>query len=157
MTSPRTPMAKDTDFAGRVSDMIQFAAQYPDAFRQMTEQMVDKARETDKHRQSEEYVGKLTALVDAFHVRHDFRVGDLIRWKASMKNKNRPAYGEIIVVAGVYESPYYSDSNSGSAYFKEPLDVQIALLDDDDELVMYFVDSRRFEIANPDIRVSLDD
>ncbi len=88
----------------------------------------------------------LKQLVDRLDERHEFRKGQFVVWKAGLKNKVKPDYGEPAIVAAVYPTPIYdgTDLSAGSPYFQEPLSLVIAFYHEDD-LVEFRVDGRRFE------------
>jgi len=71
--------------------------------------------------------------------------GDIVRWKAGLKNKKRPAYDEYVVVLEVLNVPIISKSEG--VYFAEPLDCKLGYVDGDGDLLTFFFDSRRFEKA----------
>ncbi len=88
----------------------------------------------------------LKQLVDRLDEGHVFSRGQIVVWKAGLKNKKRPDYGEPAIVTGVYPTPIYdeTENSSGSPYFYEPLSLVIGLYYDDD-FVEFRVDGRRFE------------
>jgi hypothetical protein len=75
-------------------------------------------------------------------------VGSLVVWKDGLRNRQRPRYCEPAVVIEIHEPDggvlFDQEPNSGSQYFREPLTIQVGLLDDAGDLVMYFCDKRRF-------------
>jgi len=74
---------------------------------------------------------------------HTFKPGDIVEWKNGLKNKR--ANGPFIVTE-VLTSPVLSKpDDSGSCYYREPLDVKLAIIDDDDDFVEHHYDSRRFQ------------
>lgn len=79
--------------------------------------------------------------------RHSFQVGQLVRWKPGLKNKIRPLYDQPGVVIEILDKPIRDSASdkTGSTYFREPLDIVIALIDEDGEFVGYHFDSGRFE------------
>jgi hypothetical protein len=81
---------------------------------------------------------------------YDFAPGDLVTWKAGMKHKRFPRYGQPAVVLEVLASPALDPVNeAGTTYFREPLDVVIGVLWDEGtdrgELIAFHFDSRRFQ------------
>lgn len=75
-------------------------------------------------------------------------MGDVITWKDGLRNKRFPQYGEVAVVSRVMEEPVFdSVENGGSIYFREPLDVVVAIIDSDGDLVELHLDSRRLRPA----------
>jgi len=80
----------------------------------------------------------------------EFRVGDIVKWKTGLKHYAQPAYGEIAVVAEVLQAPVYVASKNArdAGVFREPLDIVLALLDDDGDVVLQHFDKRRFVVWN---------
>lgn len=74
-----------------------------------------------------------------------FKVGDLVTWKDGLRNKRLD--GELVVTE-VLEIPVFDPvDNAGSPYFREPLNMKVAYLEGDGDLVEGHVDSRRFRLA----------
>jgi len=76
---------------------------------------------------------------------NEFKVGELVKWKAGLKNKKRPYPNQPAIVVQLLEKPDQVDEEAGSPYYREPLDIVLGLFDDDDEFLMYYYDKRRFE------------
>lgn len=75
-----------------------------------------------------------------------FAPGTIVRWKPGMKNKKRPKLDEPVIVVETLATPIFDTENDpGSPYFYEPLDVVVGMLDDDNDLVCWHLDSRRLE------------
>lgn len=92
--------------------------------------------------------GALTALYERLNNGHERRLlpGMLAQWKAGLKNRKHPDYGEPVVVLEVLSPPLIDASfESGSAYFREPLGIVVGLLDDDFGLSAMYADACRFE------------
>jgi hypothetical protein len=88
----------------------------------------------------------LLAAFHRFSTRHDFQPGQIVTWKKGMKNRRSPEYGEPAIVIEVLESPVLNPGDeSGTPYFREPLDIVIGTLDADSDLLCFHYDSRRFE------------
>lgn len=86
----------------------------------------------------------------AFTMRHLFQPGDLVTWKAGMKNKRVPHYGQPAVVIEVLATPIHdSESDASSPYFREPLDLVLGVIGDEGpmrgEFFCFSYDSRRFQ------------
>jgi len=78
----------------------------------------------------------------------EFKHGDVVRWKKGLKNKKYPKEGQPCIVIEEMKAPIIQDSrDSGSPYYREPLDLVLALLDDDSDLVIFHYDKRRFELV----------
>ena len=78
---------------------------------------------------------------------HEFKVGDLVKWKEGLKNKKRPYSDQPAIVIQLLEQPLIErqGEESGSPYYREPLDIILGLFDDDDEFLIFYYDKRRFE------------
>lgn len=77
----------------------------------------------------------------------EFKPGDIVCWKAGLKNRKRPGYGEPAIVVEVLTIPVFEGTDdAGSPYFREPLSVVLGLLNDED-FIMFHYDGRRFELA----------
>lgn len=88
----------------------------------------------------------LVAAAATFHARHQFTAGQLVTWKKGMKNRRSPGYGEPAIVIEVLATPLLNPGDeSGTPYFREPLDIIIGTLDADGDLLCFHYDSRRFE------------
>jgi len=86
---------------------------------------------------------KLQEAVESLNMKHTFTTGQVVEWKPMLRNK-KPT-GPFVVVE-VLETPTINvEDNSGSHYFREPLDIIIGHFDHDDSLVCYHYDSRRFQ------------
>jgi hypothetical protein len=73
--------------------------------------------------------------------------GDLVTWKNGLKNKKYPPENTPVCVIDVLSSPAIKDDrDSGSPYFREPLDLILAVADDDGDLMLYHYDRRRFQV-----------
>lgn len=78
-----------------------------------------------------------------------FKPGDVLEWVPGLKNKRAPELGQPVVAVEQYPHPIDDPTNasSGSAYFREPLDLVCAMVDEDDgELMLFHYDSRRFRL-----------
>ena len=92
----------------------------------------------------------LRSRYQSFNTPHAFRPGDLVTWKAGMKNRLAPRYGHPVIVLSVLDQPVYdTEQESGCTYFREPLDLVLGLIWDRDpgrgEFVTFHYDSRRFQ------------
>lgn len=74
------------------------------------------------------------------------RPGALVQWKAGMKNRKTPDYGEPMIVVELLEQPIIDTTfDSGSVYFRERLNLVLGFLDEDGDFLMLHFDARRFE------------
>jgi hypothetical protein len=78
---------------------------------------------------------------------HEFKVGDLVKWKEGLKNKKRPHLNQPAIVIELLGEPLRErqGEEAGSPYYREPLDIILGLFDDDHEFMMFYYDKRRFE------------
>lgn len=73
--------------------------------------------------------------------------GDLVKWKDGLKNRKYPPENTPVCVIDVLSSPIIKDdSDSGSPYFREPLDLILAVQDNNGDLMFYYYDKRRFQV-----------
>ena len=97
---------------------------------------------------------RLLDLYNDLTHKHQFRPGDLVSWKRGLKNGKYPLKGYPAIVTKVYEQAIIrEDMESGSNHFREPLDMVI-MVDTDDEISEFHVDSRRFEPYQGEIELS---
>jgi hypothetical protein len=91
---------------------------------------------------------RLAELADVMDKPRTFRKGQLVRWKAGLKNRPVPAYNEAALVREVLAVPIFDTceaaSCAGSPYFGEPLTLVLAILGPDGIAELRY-DSRRFE------------
>jgi hypothetical protein len=66
-------------------------------------------------------------------VKHSFRPGMLVMWKPGLKNRRWPENGEPIIVVSLLDTPVFDNQESGSTYFREPLDMVIGVFLDSGE------------------------
>ena len=96
-------------------------------------------------KRAKERAATLTELFELFSTTSKFQPGMLVKWKPGLSNKKKPAYEEPCIVIEMLDPPVLgSTDESGSAYFREPLDLVAAFLDDDGDFVVFHFDSRRF-------------
>lgn len=77
--------------------------------------------------------------------KHEFVPGQLVWWKEGLKNRQHPGEGEPAVVVSVLREPVYDEEgDSGSVYFREPLDLVVGVILDSGRFRCFHVDSRRF-------------
>jgi len=90
---------------------------------------------------------KLLELMQSFDDNNVFIKGQLVTWKLGLKNKQKPRIGEPAIVVKVLENPIFdTEQNSGSPYFKEPLDMIIGVFEEEHEaFILFHVDKRRFK------------
>lgn len=74
-------------------------------------------------------------------------MGQLVKWKSELKNKKWPKENQPAIVMEVLEPAIIQDHlDSGSPYFREPLDIVLGVVNNDGDFVIFYYDKRRFEL-----------
>lgn len=78
------------------------------------------------------------------------RPGDMVIWKEGLRNRQWPSYGKPAVVIEVFDPPVFdAEKNSGSPYFREPLNIALGVFIEDGphrgDFMVWHVDGRRFK------------
>lgn len=110
--------------------------------------LVSKLEESkeDKEINLEEYTKLLLETLTSYNKSYEFKVGELVVWKEGLKNKRVPKYGRPAVVLEIFEKPIIDeDAPLASRYYREKLDIKLAFLDSENELVTFHYDSCRFK------------
>ncbi|SRR5258708_5011356 len=90
--------------------------------------------------------GRLEKAYKAFNDHHDFRPGQLVKWKKGLKTRLYPQYDEPAIVVAILEQPYIdSKIDSSTPHFNDHLNIQLGLVMPDGQFYCYLFDSRRFE------------
>ena len=113
------------------------------------QQLKNAVAQQDSKATDEEYVTKLKEKLDILlSPCPDFERGDIVKWRKGLKNRKYPKEEQLCMVAEVLSEPKIGERDSGSPYFGEPLDLVLALLDDEKkDLLLFHYDKRRFEIV----------
>jgi len=90
-------------------------------------------------------VNKLQQIFKEFTAKDSFQVGQIVKWKENLKNRKLPHLNQPAIVIDVLVEPIMLEEDSGSPYFREHLDLVLGILDEDDILLTFYYDSRRFE------------
>ncbi|MDE2271706.1 MAG: hypothetical protein KGJ94_06940 [Xanthomonadaceae bacterium] len=102
----------------------------------------------EKNTAVRQYCAKLMANLERYSsgTEKSLQPGTLAQWKPGMKNRTSPAYGAPVIVVEVLDPPIIDTKfDSGSVYFREPLDLVLGFVDEDDEFYTLYYDSHRFE------------
>ncbi len=92
------------------------------------------------------HIENLKEKGNLFIQEHNFKVGDLVIWKKDLKNKLKPAYNEPCMVVDILNTPLIDETkNSATVYFKEPLDIVLGLITEENDFITFHYDKRRFE------------
>lgn len=89
-------------------------------------------------------VQRLETAYNHFLQAHDFQTGQIVKWKKGLKNKKLPEENQPAIVLEVLDKPLYLEGDSGSPYFREPLALVLAILDDEGDFMTFYYDKRRF-------------
>lgn len=93
-----------------------------------------------------EKLQRLKDCKEAINIKHNFKVGDIVKWKPNLKNRSMPEYGDPLIVLEILENPLFdNEQGPGSTYFNEPLDIVLGLIADEGEFISFYFDSRRVE------------
>jgi len=94
----------------------------------------------------ESYIDKLKIAYNSMLELHKFSKGQIVKWKKGLKNRRLPKENQPAIVWDVLSEPIIQDDrDAGTPYFREPLDIALALLDKEGDLVIFHYDSKRFE------------
>jgi hypothetical protein len=89
---------------------------------------------------------KLQSAYDGLFQTHTFQPRQLVKWKKGLKNKKLPKEGQPAIVLEVLTAPLDQvERDSGSPYFREPLDIVLGVIDEDEDFMIFHFDKRRFE------------
>ncbi len=120
----------------------------PSTLRRVLQEVEGRESQIAERLRSNQSVNRLEELCKSLVEPIQFAPGALVQWKPGLKNRTFPAYDVPSVVVEVLDPPLFDDTRgSGSAYFHEPLSLVLGILDDDDELVLFHFDGRRFQQA----------
>ena len=98
---------------------------------------------SDKERKN--VAEKLAELLNELSIDYIFEPSQLVEWKSDLKNKIAPRINEPAIVVKILDEPVFDEKqDSGSPYFREPLDMIIGVLKDNG-LMLLHVDKRRFK------------
>jgi hypothetical protein len=107
------------------------------------ESEIPKAPPSDYRAQTE----MLKAALEALHRRHEFKVGQLVKWKKGLRYKNIPDHNQPGIVLEILPEPIVDPVNdSNSIYFRDLLDIKIGIiLPNTGDMASYYLNSARFE------------
>ena len=113
----------------------------------MSDYEIDNSENESELNYDFEYTESLLKKIDLLLIENKFKKRDLVVWKNGLRNKKLPNEGQPVVVLEILTAPLIEhEQETGSPYFREPLDIVLAMLDEDGDLVSFHYDSRRFEL-----------
>jgi hypothetical protein len=119
----------------------------------MLEKLVSKSDDDlTEDTYDEKHIANLRKTYESLFEKHDFKKGQLVKWKKGLRNRRLPKENQPAIVMEVLgEALIQNEQDMGSTYFREPLDIVISLMDKDGTLITFHYDSRRFEPYCPSV------
>lgn len=94
----------------------------------------------------EEHLAQLRTACDNFLRKDKFEVGQIVKWKKDLQNRKLPHKNQPAIVVSILEEPIVNtDSQPGSPYFLERLDIVLGVMSNDGTFIILYYDSSRFE------------
>lgn len=103
------------------------------------ELLTEPAEETTQH---------LCVLLERLHNGREraLQPGALAMWKPGLKNRRFPAYGQPVIVVERLSAPIFDKAmESGSPYYREPLDIVLGIAWRNGDFLVFHFDGRRFQ------------
>lgn len=109
--------------------------------------VLNKKRESEQPKNyGEDDVRQLQLSYDIFSQNNNFQKGQFVKWKKGLKNRKFPEENQpAIVIELLDESIIQSERDSGTPYFREPLDIALGIIDRNGDFLIFHYDKRRFE------------
>ena len=109
--------------------------------------LLEKKKESELPKSYDENdVKQLQESYNSFLQDYDFKKGELVKWKKGLKNRKFPEENQPAIVIELLDEPIVnSESNSGTPYFREPLNIALGIIDRDGDFLIYHYDKKRFE------------
>ena len=102
--------------------------------------------EEEQNNYGEEYIAQLKSVCKSFIKKESLEVGQIVKWKAHLKNRKLPHKNQPAIVIAILDKPVIStDDEPGSPYFLETLDIILGIIVGDGTFLTFYYDSRRFE------------
>lgn len=102
----------------------------------------NKQRQTISY--DDKYLIEIEELNNYFLKSYNFSKGEMVKWKKGLKNRRIPHDNQPAIIVDILDKPIYGDYDPGNPYFREPLDILLAIKEDDEFLIFHY-DKRRFE------------
>ena len=94
---------------------------------------------------------RLSFLYEQYQEKRRFKPGQLVQWKLGMRYRELPNYKQPAVVIQHLNKPIiFTQVESGSPYYREPLDLIIGVVDESGDFLRMHADSQRFELFTPE-------
>lgn len=92
-----------------------------------------------------EHITRLKEIFGIFNTTKVFEVGQIVKWKKGLKNKNFPIENQPAIVLEILKEPIYGEGEYGTPIYREKLDLILGMIDEEEEFIHFYFDSRRFE------------
>ncbi|MFM2061906.1 MAG: hypothetical protein RLZZ507_1576 [Cyanobacteriota bacterium] len=94
----------------------------------------------------QEYIAQLQTACNNYLKKDFFQVGQLVKWKETLKNRKIPYKNQPAIVVEILDEPIIiNEEETGSPYFREKLDIILGILVDNNTFLTFYYDSRRFK------------
>lgn len=112
---------------------------------------LDKTAEEQKAENVAKVRAELASRLARLAEPRTFMVGDIVRWKAGLQNRNYPEHESLFIVAEILDEPVVVKTHEDSPYARERLDVRVLALaegrPESHAAFEWHVDGRRIEKA----------
>lgn len=150
---PKRPWSSDEGGASQFGNAYDARLGYLDSDGDLTSHWVDRRL----FKVSDEGDPQLRELFRLFSKRHDFKVGDIVKWKPAMRNRTMPRHDELAVVMRVEDKPLFDTTSAGgSSGFQEAHTLWLGVTDEQGQVRSYYFDAARFEPAAPETSSRVD-
>jgi hypothetical protein len=104
----------------------------------------DNDEEEEKY--DEKHIDNLQKTYKSLLIKYEYKPGQLIKWKKGLRNRALPKENQpAIVIEALKEVLIENERDTGSTYYREPLDIILGLIDSTGHMITFHYDSRRFE------------
>lgn len=87
----------------------------------------------------------LEKRLNVFLQEHSFKKAQIVKWKNGLRNKRYPFENQPAIVVDILNPPLINEEDSGTPYFREPMDILLGFIHEDGDFDVLHYDSRRFE------------
>jgi hypothetical protein len=117
-----------------------------DVVRKIMFQTTEQGNEVVRNDPDEEFYNLKQKVETFLAPSPKFKTGEVVKWKKGLKNKKYPKEEQLAIVIQELEEPIIQgERDSGTPYFREPLDLILGVLDQTGDLMLFHYDKRRFE------------
>jgi hypothetical protein len=111
------------------------------------EKVLEETSKTVAKDYTESDIEDLKQRKELFSKKYTFQKNGIVKWKKGLKNRRLPMENQPAIVIDILNPPLLStEEESGSTYFREPLDILLGFINEKDgEFIVFHYDSKRFE------------